>query len=322
LSSDLRTAVQARLDSLTKPPGSLGRLEEIVLRYCLATGEVLPPPPRKGLFVFCADHGVTAEGVSPYPSEVTRQMMLNFARGGAAINVLCRQFEIDCEVVDMGVGASTSNFAVEPAMSRGKAEAVIRQGRFLARSAAARHDLLAAGEMGIGNTTSAAAIAAVMLGRDPRETSGAGTGLDSAGIEHKAAVISQALALHRPTPEDPVGVLAAVGGFEIGAMAGFYIGCAESRRPFVVDGFIASSAMLLARSLHPSVTDFAFFGHRSAERGASLVLDALEAQPILSLDMRLGEGTGAALAIGVIEAALRLYREMATFVQAGVSSVQ
>ncbi len=320
--SNLESRVRARLDSLTKPPGSLGFLEEIAVQYCRITGEVLPPPPRKGLYIFCADHGVTVEGVSPFPAEVTRQMTLNFQRGGAAINVLCRRWDVEPNVVDMGVGAGTRNFAQEPAMSREQAEAALRKGRYLARLAAPRFDLLAAGEMGIGNTTSAAAIVCAVTGAAPEEVAGSGTGLSPSGVAHKARVISLALDRHRPDPSDPWAVLAAVGGFEIAAMAGFYLGCADEQRPFVVDGFIASAALLIARLINAQITDGAFLGHLSAERGHQSLVRVLGLRPILDLGMRLGEGTGAVLAMGLIESALALYREMATFEEASVSGVK
>jgi nicotinate-nucleotide--dimethylbenzimidazole phosphoribosyltransferase len=320
--SNLADRVEARLNSLTKPVGSLGRLEDIVRRYCSITSEFLPPPLRKGLFIFCADHGITAEGVSPFPSEVTRQMTANFRAGGAAVNVLCRRFEVEPAVIDMGVGKGTRNFAREPAMTRQEADAAVRRGRYLARTAAASFDLLAAGEMGIGNTTSAAAIVSAITGRDPSETAGAGTGLDASGVARKAGVIRRALAMHQPNGRDPLAVLSAVGGFEIAAMAGFYLGCFTERCPFVVDGFIASAALLAARLFDPAVIDCAFFGHQSAERGHSLVLAELDARPILDLGLRLGEGTGAVMAMNVIETALQLYREMATFEEAAVSGIR
>lgn len=335
--SDLPVATQVknRLDSLTKPPGSLGILEEIALRYCIIRNESMPPPPRKGLFVFCGDHGVTAEGVSPYPSEVTRQMAMNFVRGGAAINVLCRQYDVEVAVIDAGIrgepvsgvtnkriDSGTNNFAVEPAMTRDQAAQAIRMGEYIAQTAAERFDLLAAGEMGIGNTTSAAAIFSALTGRDPAETTGAGTGLSVEKVTHKAGVIRRALELHPPQPSDPVGILAAVGGFEIGAIAGFYLGAAKSKTPFVVDGFIASAAAMLANSIDPTCLSAGFFAHQSAEAGHRLMLSDLAARPLLALDMRLGEGTGAVFGMSLIEAAIRLYREMATFQEAAVSGIE
>ena len=320
--SELSQQVWARWNSLTKPPGSLGRLEELVHHYCCITGDVLPPPPRKGIYIFCADHGVVAEGVSAFPATVTAQMAANFRRGGAAINVLCRRYDVEPVVIDMGIGAGTRNFLHQPAMTREQAAAALARGRYLARTAADRFDLLAAGEMGIGNSTSAAAIACAITGESPAELAGAGTGLDPAGISHKASVIRRALDRHQPDPSDPVSVLSAVGGFEIAAMAGFVIGCAEARRPFVVDGFIATAAVLLAQLLRPDALANLFFAHVSAERGHRRLLERLGVRPILDLEMRLGEGTGAVLAMSIIESALTLYREMATFEQAAVSSIK
>jgi nicotinate-nucleotide--dimethylbenzimidazole phosphoribosyltransferase len=320
---------------LTKPRGSLGRLEEIVVRYGLATRQVEWQPPRKCLFVFCADHGVTAEGVSAYPSEVTYQMVKNFVAGGAAISVLCRQYDIDPVIVDMGVnhafeaglavvnrkiGPGTKNFAVEPAMSGEQALRSLETGIRLARAAhQLGYRLLGIGEMGIGNTTSASAIIAAMTQHGPAEVTGAGTGISEEQRQHKAAVIGRALELHRPDPGDAIGVLRTVGGFEIGGMAGFLLGAAAARVPVCVDGLIATAAALLAARLAPNLGDYLFFGHHSAERGHRVALELLGARPLLDLEMRLGEGTGAALAMGVVESAMRLYREMATFSAAGVS---
>jgi nicotinate-nucleotide--dimethylbenzimidazole phosphoribosyltransferase len=331
----LRSRIERRLDNLTKPRGSLGRLEEIVARYGLATRQVEWLPPRKCLFVFCADHGVTAEGVSAFPPEVTYQMIRNFAAGGAAISVLCRQYDIDPVIVDMGVnhaiepglavihrkiGPGTKNFGREAAMSEEEAIRSLDAGIRLAQAAnQLGYRLLGIGEMGIGNTTSASAVIAAMAGRDPAEVTGPGTGISEEQRQHKAAVIARALELHRPDPGDALGVLRTVGGFEIGGMAGFLLGAAAARVPVCIDGLIATAAALIAWRLAPNLSDYLFFGHRSAEPGHRVALEMLGAQPLLDLEMRLGEGTGAALAIGIVESALRLYREMATFSTAGVS---
>jgi nicotinate-nucleotide--dimethylbenzimidazole phosphoribosyltransferase len=331
----LLARITQRLDHLTKPPGSLGRLEEIVARYGLATRQLDWLPPRKSLFVFCADHGVTAEGVSAFPSEVTYQMVRNFAAGGAAISVLCRQYDIDPVIVDMGVnhafepglavidrkvGPGTNNFAREAAMSQDQAIHSLDAGIRLAQAAGQLgYRLLGIGEMGIGNTTSASAIIAAMTGRGSPEVTGSGTGIGEEQRQHKAAVIAGALELHRPEPSDALAVLRTVGGFEIGGMAGFLLGAAAARVPVCVDGLIATAAALLAWRLAPNVGDYLFFGHRSAEPGHDAALELIGARPLLDLEMRLGEGTGAALAIGIVEAAMRLYREMATFSSAGVS---
>ena len=301
------------------------------MRYCLIRQAALPPQPRRAMFLFCADHGVTAEGVSAYPQEVTRQMVMNFAQGGAAINVLCRAFQIDPVVVNVGVAGEpfappvidrsiapgTKNFASERAMSRAEVEQAIAVGRELAASCEA--ELVGLGEMGIGNTTSAAAVFSALCGLDPSATAGRGTGITHLALEHKIQVIRDALALHRPAPEDPLDVLSAVGGFEIAAMAGFLIEAGARHLPVVVDGFIGSVAALVACRIRPSALDTAFFSHRSAESAHGLLLERIGVFAPLDLGMRLGEGTGAALMMNLIDTAIRLYREMATFAEASVS---
>ncbi len=313
--AELERHIRARLDSLTKPRGSLGRLETLALQLGLIQKTGMPGVGRKAVAIFCADHGIVEEGVSPYPSEVTRQMVENFRAGGAAITVLCRHYSIEPVIVDMGVGAPTRNFLREPAMSRQQAEQAIEEGMRHADDG----DLLGAGEMGIGNSTSAAALFSAFSGLDPAETAGRGTGLDDAGVARKIDAIRRALDLHQPDPCDPVGVLAAVGGFEIAAIAGLILGTARKRRMVVLDGFISCAAALVARAIAPASLDYAVFSHRSAERGHRRMLEFLNAQPLFDLDMRLGEGTGAALGMNLVEAAVRLYREMATFESAGVS---
>jgi nicotinate-nucleotide--dimethylbenzimidazole phosphoribosyltransferase len=243
-------------------------------------------------------------------------MVANFRAGGAAITVLCRQYGIEPVIVDMGGGRPTRNFTREPAMSRVEAQRAIEVGR----EHAGDGDLLGAGEMGIGNSTAAAALLCAFTGIDPQEAAGRGTGLDDAGVARKAGVIARALALHRPDAKDALGVLAALGGFEIAAIAGLILGAAERRRVVVLDGFISCSAALLVRAMDPAALDYVVYSHRSAERGHRRMLEALNARPLFDLDMRLGEGTGAAIGISVVEAAVRLYREMATFESAGVST--
>ncbi|MBI1352904.1 MAG: nicotinate-nucleotide--dimethylbenzimidazole phosphoribosyltransferase [Acidobacteria bacterium] len=331
----LERSVQGRLDSLTKPPGSLGRLEEIARWYCLARGEALPAAPRKALCVFCADHGVTEEGVSAYPREVTRQMVLNFAAGGAAINALCRQGGVEATIVDVGVDSEpfgppvrdekiargTRNFAVEPAMTRGEALQALEAGARLAAEAVdAGATLLAAGEMGIGNTTAAAALGCALTGRAADELAGRGTGVDEAGRRHKAAVVERALAARKPDSADPVGALAAVGGLEIAAMAGYFLGAAARRVPAVVDGFIATAAALAAVRLRKETLGYLLWSHESAEQGHRVLLQELGAKSLLQMGFRLGEGSGAAVAMGLVDQALAVYREMATFDSAGVSA--
>ena len=316
---ELERTIRTRLDSLTKPPGSLGRLESLALQVGLIQQTAMPSIGRKAIAIFCADHGIVEEGVSPYPSEVTGQMVANFRAGGAAITVLCRQFGIEPVIVDMGVGDPTKNFAREEASSwtRAQAEDAIATGVRHADSA----DLMGAGEMGIGNSTSAAAaLFSAFSGLDPQETTGRGTGLDDAGVIRKIEVIRRALDLHKPDPADPIGVLAALGGFEIAAIAGLILGAAQRRRVVVLDGFISCAGALVARALAPSSLDYAVFSHRSAERGHRKMLEFLDAQPLFDLDMRLGEGTGAALGINLVEASVKLYREMATFESAGVAN--
>jgi nicotinate-nucleotide--dimethylbenzimidazole phosphoribosyltransferase len=294
----------------------LGRLEELALQVGLIQGIDMPSVGRKAMLLFCADHGIVDEGVSPYPQEVTAQMVANFRSGGAAINVLCRQHGIDPVIADMGVGKPTRNFALEPAMSRADAEKAIEAGIAHANDA----DILGAGEMGIGNSTSAAALLCAFTGTGPHEAAARGTGLDNAGVARKADVIARALALHRPDPRDAIGVLAAIGGFEIAAIAGLIIGASRKRRVVVLDGFISCSAALVVRAMDPSALACVVYSHRSAERGHRRMLEALDARPLLDLDMRLGEGTGAAIGISLVESAVRLYREMATFENAGVST--
>ncbi len=333
--ASLRERIQRRLDNLTKPRGSLGRLEEIVIQYGLATRQVEWQMPRKSLFVFCSDHGVTSEGVSAYPAEVTYQMVRNFAAGGAAISVLCRHHDIDPVIVDMGVAheieaglavisrkiaPGTRNFACEAAMSREQAVRSIEIGIRLAQAAdKLGYRLLAIGEMGIGNTTSASAVICALAQCEPSAATGAGTGIDEQQRRHKAAVIQRALERHKPAATEPLEVLQTVGGFEIGGMAGFLLGAAAARIPICIDGLIATAAALIATRLSASTRDYLFFGHRSVEPGHTIALDLMGGRPLLDLEMRLGEGTGAALAVGVVESALHLYREMATFSSAGVS---
>jgi len=313
---ELEARIRGRLDSLTKPPGSLGRLEDLVLQLGLIQGTETPSADKRAMTIFCADHGVVEEGVSPYPAEVTRQMVANFRSGGAAINVLCREYGIEPVIVDMGVGRPTRNFAREPAMTRADAERCIDTGREHAGLA----DILGAGEMGIGNTTSAAALLCAFTGVDPKEAAGRGTGLDDAGLARKVEVLRRVMSLHRPDPADPIGVLATVGGFEIAAIVGLILGAAEQRKMVMLDGFISCSAALVARAIEPAVLNYVVFSHRSSERGHTRMLEALGARPLLDLDLRLGEGSGAAIGIGLLSAAVRLYREMATFTSAGVAT--
>jgi nicotinate-nucleotide--dimethylbenzimidazole phosphoribosyltransferase len=317
---------------LTKPAGALGRLESLSARLAGITGRLDWLPTRKTVVVFAGDHGVAAQGVSAYPQEVTAQMVMNFLRGGAAINVLARQMGAQVLVVDAGVAAGldphpalvsakiapgTADFTAGPAMTPLQAEQAIALGLDIAhREAAQDTDLLAVGEMGIGNTTSASAIIAAVTGNSPSVVTGRGTGIDNAGLARKVAVIEHSLALYDPANMD---TLAKVGGFEIGAMAGLMVGAASARIPVVIDGLISTAAALIATQYAPRVVDYLIAGHCGAEPGHRIALAALGLEPLLDLGLWLGEGTGAVLAIPLIEAAMRTLQEMATFADAGVS---
>ena len=331
----LLAQAQARLDRLTKPIGSLGRLEELAAHYVMITGEVKPKVPRGAVFTFAADHGVTAEGVSAYPSAVTPQMVLNFLRGGAGVNVLARHVGIEVRVVDIGVDfdfagipglihrkvmPGTKNLLVESAMNSTQAEQALQIGIDLATEAAQEGiGLIGTGEMGIGNTTASSAITAVMTSRPVSEVTGRGTGIDDAGHARKIEVIERALAFHQLDAADAMEVLAAVGGLEIGGLAGLMLGAAAARIPVVLDGFIAGAAALIAVGLQPRCKDYLIASHRSVERGHQAILDHLGLKPLLDLDLRLGEGTGACLGMGLVCGAIKILTEMATFDEAGVS---
>jgi nicotinate-nucleotide--dimethylbenzimidazole phosphoribosyltransferase len=330
-------AARRHLDRLTKPPGSLGRLEEIAIRLAVLRGRG-PELRHPVIFTFAADHGVVAEGVSAYPQVVTTQMLENFAHGGAAVNVLARQAGARVVVADFGVagplgrapglvacpiGPGTANMAVGPAMTRAQAIRAVETGARLAVEAMdAGADLLATGEMGIGNTTAASAITAAITGAAPERVTGRGTGVDDAGLARKVAVVRRALEVNRPDPRDGLDVLAKVGGFEIGGLVGVILAAAARRVPVALDGFIAGAAALLAVTLAPASRHALFASHRSAERGHTAALEHLGLEPYLDLGLRLGEGTGAALFIHLARAAALVWHEMATFKTAGVSSSQ
>ena len=336
LNPEFFSLAKSRLDRLTKPPGSLGRLEELAAHYVAITENLTPSCPRSVIFTMAADHGVVAEGVTAYPSSVTAQMVQNFLRGGAAINVLGRYVGADVKVVDLGVeadlgqpsgliarkvGLGTKNFAVGPAMSREEALQSIETGIDLVTDSHAEGFRLAAtGEMGIGNTTSSAAITAVMTARPVSEVTGRGAGIDEAGLVRKIQVIQQALEINQPNAGDPLDVLAKVGGFEIGGLVGIMLGGAACRMPVVLDGFIAGAAALVAVALAPACREYMIPSHLSSEQGHRIALRHLHLHPYLDLELRLGEGTGACLAIGLLQASLRLMTEMATFESAGVDS--
>lgn len=335
-SSEVVQAITARWDSLTKPRGSLGRLETAVVQLGCIQQTPQPRAERQAIYVLCGDHGITSAGVSAYPSAVTREMVKNFLGGGAAINVLCRQFGVSTYVVDAGVlgepidgtlsyriAEGTRNFAIGPAMTRQQAIQAVEEGILLGHSASENYDVVGLGEMGIGNTSAATALACVFTGLSPEQMTGRGAGLDDAGLLHKQVVLAKALALHRVDADDAMAVLATYGGFEIAMMAGFHLGAAARGLPIVVDGFIGTTAFLaaarLARSCPRPLTDFAIFAHESAEPGHRHVLSALGVVPLLSLDLRLGEGTGSAFALNLLRTSIALFREMATFEQASVS---
>ena len=335
LDQEAMAAARARQDTLTKPPGSLGRLEELSILLAGVFGEAMPRIRRKSVILAAGDHGVVAEGVSAYPQEVTPQMVYNFLRGGAAINVLARHAGAEILVLDAGVaadlaphpllraakiGKGTANMATGPAMSRQQAIQCLETGIDAAREQIAEGaDLIACGDMGIGNTTPSSAITAVITGADPAVTTGRGTGLDDPGLAHKIEVVRRAIQVNRPDPRDGLDVLAKVGGFEIGVLAGAMLGAAAGRRPVVVDGFISGAAALIAWTLSPAARAYFIASHQSVEPGHRVGLQAMGLRPLLDLDLRLGEGTGAALALHIIEAAARCLCEMSTFAEAGVS---
>jgi nicotinate-nucleotide--dimethylbenzimidazole phosphoribosyltransferase len=334
-SKDAEFRAWERLESLTKPPGSLGRLEDAAAWVATLQDGVRPSVPRKAIVLMAADHGVTAEGVSPYPQEVTAQMVANFVHGGAAINQLARHAGATLTLIDMGVATplpvregfvsariaeGTANMRRGPAMTREHAALAVRVGIETARALAEDGvDLIGTGEMGIGNTTSAAAIAAVLCGVAPSEVVGPGTGLDAPGIRHKTHVIEKSIEVNAPNAADGLDVLSKVGGFEIAGLAGVVIGAASAGIPVIVDGFISSAAALAALRMAPAAAPWMSASHRSPEPGHGILLKALGLTPVLELDMRLGEGTGAALAMEIIDAACAMMSGMATFGEAGVT---
>ncbi|MDD5309555.1 MAG: nicotinate-nucleotide--dimethylbenzimidazole phosphoribosyltransferase [Deltaproteobacteria bacterium] len=334
---DMAVEKEARehLDLLTKPRGSLGRMEDLAAKYCLITGTARPTLGPKRICTFAGDHGVVGEGVSAYPAQVTQQMVHNMLGGGAAINVLARHVNADLVVVDVGVDdplagakglarrkvrSGTANIADGPAMDEKDAVAALEVGIDLALQASKEGiALLGAGEMGIGNTTSSSALFAALLPCDVERVTGRGTGIDDLALERKIAVIKRALAMNRDRLTDPLGILAALGGLEIAAIAGLVLGAASRRIPVVVDGFVSSAGALVACRMCDAARGYLFFSHRSAEVGHCAFFEIFGAKPILDLDMRLGEGSGAALAMSLVEAAVKIYNEMATFDAAGVS---
>jgi len=334
---DAAKQAQVRQNNLTKPARSLGRLEEISIQLAGMKSDPLPDVSRKEVIIMAADHGVALEGISAFPAEVTPQMVLNFLNGGAAINVLARQAGAGVTVVDIGVAADfdpslpgllhrkvargTRNMARGPAMTSAEAEQALACGMdVLAQIAEKGVDLIATGDMGIGNTTPSSAIVAVMTGLPVAKVTGRGTGIDDAGLAHKVQVIEQAIALNKPDPQDALDVLFKVGGLEIAGLAGVMIAAASRRIPIVVDGFISTAAAMIASGLVPDVRNYMFGAHQSVEIGHQAMHKYLGLIPLVNLNLRLGEGTGAVLAFNLIEAASRILREMATFAEAGVSS--
>ncbi len=332
-----RVLAKARLDQLTMPHWALGRLMDLAMDLAGMTGSVSPAVSRKTIVTMAGDHGVVVEGVSGYPREVTRQMVFNFVRGGAGINVLARLNGASVVVVDMGVAGDLSalsradgfvsrriadgagNIARGPAMTERQAVRAVEAGIGIVDDLAEAADVFGVGDMGIGNTTPSAAVAAAVVGVPAAEVTGRGTGLDDERLAAKVAVVQRALDVNRPDPADGLDVLAKVGGFEIGGIAGVILGAAARRKPVVIDGFISTAGALIAQALAPTAADYIVAGHRSAEPGHAVMLRKLDKEPLLSLGMRLGEGTGAALAMNLVEAAAGILTGISTFDEAAVS---
>lgn len=336
LDEEAMRQAQERQNSLTKPQGSLGVLEELSIRAAGIQGTAEPKIERKVIFTMAGDHGVADEGVSAYPKEVTPQMVYNFIAGGAGINVLARHVGAEVIVVDMGVAHTfepnpllvdgkvamgTKNITKGPAMTQDEAIRAIETGIdvFEKEFAKSPIDIAGTGDMGIGNTTPSSAIAATITGEDVRSVAGRGTGIDDGVFENKIKIIEKALEVNKPDPKDPIDVLAKVGGFEIGGIAGVCLAAASRRVPIVVDGFISTSGALIAGELAPLVRGYIIASHNSVERGHSTMLKYMQLKPMMDLNLRLGEGTGAALGISIVEASVRILSEMATFAEAGVS---
>ena len=328
----------SRLDQLTKPKGSLGKLENIAARIVAITGDISPRIEKKAVFVLASDHGITDEGISAYPKEVTAQMVFNFLNDGAAINAIAGNTGTDVFVADIGVdydfpdlddlisikiNKGTNNFLKKSAMTPEHAVKSIEAGIKIAEKAALHgYSIIAAGEMGIGNTTSAAAVICLCLNMEASDVVGYGTGIDKKTWLQKVETVSKAVSKYNKKGITPLEILGCVGGYEIGGIAGLLLGCASKRLPVVVDGFISSAAACLAINLCPQVREYLFFGHISAEKGHRLVMEKIDADTILDMDLRLGEGTGAVLAIPIIESALAAYNNMNTFEEAAVSNIK
>ncbi len=328
---------QMRLDNLTKPQGSLGRLEEFAKQFVAITENPMPVLDKKAIFTFAGDHGVAQEGVSAFPKEVTRQMVFNFLNGGAGINVLAKHAGAEVVVVDIGVDydfdnspgslvtkkviTGTKNMRRRPAMTRDEAEKCIAVGIGLADEYAKKgYKIFGTGDMGIANTTPSSAVAAVMTGKSVEDVTGRGTGINDDVWENKVKVIKDAISLNKPDSSDPVDVLSKIGGAEIGGIAGLVLGAAVNKIPVVIDGFISTAGALIAYAIEPKTKDYMFAAHNSQEIGHKAMLEKMGLQPILDLNLRLGEGTGAALAMMIIEAGIKIYKEMATFEEAAVAN--
>lgn len=336
INSDWRMFARQKQKSLTKPAGSLGKLEDMAVQLSALLNDAEPNLDKIQITVFAADHGIAEEGVSAFPQAVTTEMVRNFSRGGAAISVLAQQLGADLEVVNVGtvseheeltgvimqrIADGTANFSQQAAMTQEQLVVALEAGRDAVRRLRKKEaHLFIGGDMGIANTTSATAIACALLNESPETLVGPGTGLNAEGVQHKAEVIARSLALHEQTMQTPLDVLQHVGGFEIAALTGAYISCAEYGIPILVDGFIATAAALVAIKLNTDVQNWMFFAHASAEPGHQYMMRAIKAQPILDLDMHLGEGSGAAMAVPVLRLACALHNNMATFEQAGVSN--
>jgi nicotinate-nucleotide--dimethylbenzimidazole phosphoribosyltransferase len=338
LNSAAMQKARERQDNLTKPRGSLGRLEELSIQIAGIQGNPLPKIQSKLIITMAADHGVANEGISLYPQEVTRQMVLNFLNGGAAINVLARQIDARIRIVDMGViggfppthgltckmvDFGTHNLSVDSAMSRKQAIDCLTTGiEILEDEISQGVDIVGIGDMGIGNTTSASAIIAVITREPVQKVTGGGTGIQGQQLIHKISVIEKAIRINKPDPDDPIDVQAKVGGFEIGGLAGVMLAAAAHKIPVVIDGFISGSAALIATRICPLVRDYLIASHLSAENGHLSCLNYMGLKPLFDLNMRLGEGTGAALGIFLAQSAVNLLGQMATFKQANVSDIQ
>ncbi|MBK1650108.1 nicotinate-nucleotide--dimethylbenzimidazole phosphoribosyltransferase [Rhabdochromatium marinum] len=333
-----RASAEARQAQLTKPPGSLGRLEQLACELSALQARERPQLERLQIVIFAGDHGIARSGVSAFPQEVTAAMVRNFAQGGAAISVLARQLGADFEVVNLGtlidpgplpgvkdyrLGPGTVSFAEQPAMTEHQLACALGAGRHAVERAHLQDcELFIGGEMGIGNTTAATAMACALLGCAPETITGPGTGLDVAGVARKVAIIAAALQQHPQARQAPLEALRRLGGFEIAALTGAYVACAQIGLPVIIDGFISTAAALTAARLCPHAEDWFLFAHTSAESGHRLMLNALHAQPLLNLGMRLGEGSGAALAVPLLRQACALHNDMATFAEAEVAGSQ